>query len=184
MARISLEPPSSLTLRLFRWYSRRTYGTELEPLAAQAHNLKVLRTTARYELRVERWNALDDALKGLAVMAAAAHLGCSWCMDFGYWKLATGGLPERKLAEVGQWRTSTEFSPLERAVLEYAEAMTATPIQVTDELTARLLEDLTESELVELTMMIALENERSRFNTALGLSSQGFKDRCELPSMR
>jgi hypothetical protein len=33
---------------------------------------------------------------------------------------------------------------------------------------------------VELTLMMAIENERSRFDCALGLTSQGFKDRCEL----
>jgi hypothetical protein len=27
-----------------------------------------------------------------------------------------------------------------------------------------------------------VENQRSRFNSALGLTSQGFKDRCEIPA--
>ena len=31
-------------------------------------------------------------------------------------------------------------------------------------------------------MMVAVENVRSRFNSALGLTSQGFKDRCEIPA--
>lgn len=35
--------------------------------------------------------------------------------------------------------------------------------------------------LVELTMMVAVENQRSRFNSALGLTSQGFRHRCEVP---
>jgi hypothetical protein len=35
--------------------------------------------------------------------------------------------------------------------------------------------------VVELAMMVAVENERSRFNSAFGLTSQGFSDRCELP---
>jgi hypothetical protein len=32
-------------------------------------------------------------------------------------------------------------------------------------------------------MMVAVENTRSRFNSALGLTSQGFKDRCEIPDV-
>jgi hypothetical protein len=41
---------------------------------------------------------------------------------------------------------------------------------------------LDDAQLVELTMMAAVENTRSRFNSALGLTSQGFKDRCEIPA--
>jgi len=53
---------------------------------------------------------------------------------------------------------------------------------VTDETVAGLRSELDDAELVELTMMVAVENVRSRFNSALGLTSQGFKDRCEIPA--
>ena len=66
--------------------------------------------------------------------------------------------------------------------MAYAEAMTATPPAVTDEMVAGLRRELDDAELVELTMMVAVENVRSRFNSALGLTSQGFKDRCEIPA--
>ena len=65
-------------------------------------------------------------------------------------------------------------------MLEYAEAMTATPPGVTDEMTERLGRHLSEAQLVELTAIVAVENLRSRINAALGLTSQGFKDRCEI----
>jgi alkylhydroperoxidase family enzyme len=58
--------------------------------------------------------------------------------------------------------------------------MTATPPTVTDEMVARLNKVLGVPAVVELTMMVAIENERSRFNSALGLTSQGFSDRCGL----
>jgi hypothetical protein len=66
--------------------------------------------------------------------------------------------------------------------LKDAEAMTATPPEVTDGMVAALREHLTESQLVELTAIIAVENLRSRVNSAFGLTAQGFRDRCELPS--
>ena len=66
-------------------------------------------------------------------------------------------------------------------VMAYAEAATATPPTVTDEMVEGLRRQLDDAALVELTMMIAVENVRSRFNSALGLTSQGFKDRCEIP---
>jgi hypothetical protein len=41
---------------------------------------------------------------------------------------------------------------------------------------------LSDAQLVELTAIVAVENLRSRINSALGLTAQGFKDRCEMPS--
>jgi alkylhydroperoxidase family enzyme len=66
--------------------------------------------------------------------------------------------------------------------MAYAEAMTATPPEVTDEMVAGLRRSLDDAQLVELTMMISVENSRSRTNSALGLTSQGFRDRCEVPA--
>ena len=73
-------------------------------------------------------------------MAVASLVGCSWCLDFGYFQAHNEGLDETKAREVPRWRESDVFTPLERDVMEYAEAMTQTPPTVTDELSARLLE--------------------------------------------
>jgi len=180
-ARISLDPPSTLVYRLTEWYSRRRWGTVAVPAAAMGHNPKVLLTNARFEMSLDKWNKLDPTLKHLAEMAASVSIGCSWCVDFGYWIGVSKGTDPAKLENVPRWRDSDVYTELERRVLEYAEAATATPPAVTDELVEGLRRDLGDAALVELTMMIAVENQRSRFNSALGLSSQGFKDRCELP---
>ena len=85
------------------------------------------------------------------------------------------------MREVPRWRESDVFTPLERDVMEYAEAMSATPCAVDDELSHRLQEALGVKAVVELTQLVALENMRSRFNSAAGLQSQGYSDVCELP---
>jgi AhpD family alkylhydroperoxidase len=181
-ARIPLDPPRTLTYRLAAWYSRRRWGTVADPAAAMGHNPPVLRTNARFETALARWHRLDPTLKHLAEMAASATIGCSWCVDFGWWIAASEGTDPAKLAAVPHWRESDVFTPTERRVLEYAEAVSATPPAVTDGMVAALRRELGDAALVELTMMIAVENQRSRFNSALGLTSQGFKDRCELPA--
>lgn len=180
MARVSLTPPRTLFFRVMEWYSRRTYGKVLDPGKALAHNPRVLWGDLRFEQSVAKWNKLDSDLKALAVMASAASIGCSWCMDFGFWENAERGMDRRKLHEVPEWRDSEVYTPLERDVMEYAEAMTATPPAVTDDLAARLRARLGEPAFVELTAMVAVENLRSRINAALGLTSQGFKDSCDL----
>ncbi|MCM2580402.1 carboxymuconolactone decarboxylase family protein [Streptomyces meridianus] len=181
MARISLDPPRTLVTRAVEWYSRRTYGKVLDPARAAAHNRRVLVSVLRLEQGVARWHRLDEALKTLAVAASAASIGCSWCMDFGYWESHRRGMDVRKLSDVPRWRDSDVYTPLERDVMEYAEAMTATPPTVDDALVARLREHLDDAALVELTAMVALENMRSRINASLGLTSQGFRDSCDIP---
>ncbi len=182
VARISLDPPVTPVYRLVRWYSRRMYGAVLDPGAAMAHHPRMLFGYLRFEQSVTKWRRLDPTLRDLAQLAAAARIGCSWCMDFGYWESTRHGVDPQKLRDVPRWRDSDVYTDLERRVLAYAEAMSADPVAVTDEMVTDLRRDLDEAQLVELTMMVAVENTRSRFNGALGLTSQGFKDRCELPA--
>jgi len=178
--RVPLDAPNDLFSRAMVWYSKRTYGDVLDNGLALLHNRPVLKALIGFERRVEKWSALDPQLKTLAEMASASMIGCSWCMDFGWYASHSKGLDTSKLEEVPRWRESEVFTELERQVLEYAEAMTVTPPTVTDELAESLRTALGNAAFVELTMMVAVENQRSRLNSALGLTSQGFKDRCEL----
>ncbi|HYN99567.1 MAG TPA: carboxymuconolactone decarboxylase family protein, partial [Actinomycetota bacterium] len=66
-------------------------------------------------------------------------------------------------------------------VMEYAEAMSQTPMTVTDELAARLLDQLGAAAMVELTALIAFSNMTTRSNTAMGIKSQGFSEACKVP---
>lgn len=185
MARISLDPPRTLFLRLAEWYSRRKYGMVLDPLLATGHNPRVMRAVASYEQRVARWRDLDPGLKHLAEMVSAARIGCSWCIDFGYWLADDLGLPMEKIRYVPVWREHRErFTGTELRVMEFAEAMTETEPTVTDEMTEELIRTLGEPAFVELTAIIAVENHRSRVNAALGLVGQGFSDRCEVAPLR
>jgi alkylhydroperoxidase family enzyme len=88
------------------------------------------------------------------------------------------GADDDKIRAVPTWRESHRFSDMERAALEYAEAMTITGQRVGDELFARLRTFFDEAQIVELTAVVALENFRSKFNVPLGVESQGF---CVLP---
>jgi alkylhydroperoxidase family enzyme len=183
-ARVPLQEPEGLVGRMITWYSRRTYGDVLDNGLALLHNRPVLWAVLGFERKVAKWDRLDPDLKILAEMASASAIGCSWCMDFGYYAAHSRGLAVDRLREVPRWRQSGAFDDRERRVMEYAEAMTATPPLVTDAMAVALREELGDEAFVELTMIVAVENERSRFNSALGLTSQGFSDRCEIPASR
>ncbi|MDX2150288.1 MAG: hypothetical protein SFV54_06120 [Bryobacteraceae bacterium] len=83
------------------------------------------------------------------------------------------GVPDEKILALGEYATSPLYSDRERAALEYADAMTVTGREVTEELFARVREFFGEDEVVELTALIAWENASSKFNRALRVESQG-----------
>ena len=62
----------------------------------------------------------------------------------------------------------------EKLVLEYAEGISRTPVEVSDELFDRLRARFDDAQIVELTTAAAIENFRARFNWALGIGSQDY----------
>ena len=165
---------------LVKRFTRRMLGEVPEPLGVMWHNRPVLDASLGLSRRARKWNACDQDLKSYAHMAAVALVGCSFCLDLGYFRAGHEGLDVRKAREVPRWRESDVFTPLERDVLAYAEAMSQTPPTVTDDLSARLLERLGAPALVELTWWVALANTVARANVALGIKAQGFAAACGL----
>ncbi|MDH6679824.1 alkylhydroperoxidase family enzyme [Rhodococcus sp. LBL1] len=160
--------------------SRKMLGEVAEPVEVTWHNRKVLNFSFTVGRKVQKWDQCDENLKSFAHMAVASLVGCSFCLDFGYFQAHNEGLDLAKAREVPRWRESDVFTPLERDVMEYAEAMTQTPPAVTDELSARLLGALGPAALVELTAFVAVANLMTRTNTAFGIESQGFAASCGL----
>jgi alkylhydroperoxidase family enzyme len=165
---------------LVKRFSKKMLGRVPEPLAVYWHNPAVLKATMGMGAKAQKWDACDLSLKSFAHMAVSAQIGCSWCLDFAYFQAFNEHLDVDKAREVPRWRDSTLFTPLERAVMGYAEAMTQTPPTVTDQMVAELLEHLGEAALVELTAFIALANMSSRGNVALGIESEGYAASCDL----
>jgi AhpD family alkylhydroperoxidase len=166
---------------LLKRFTRKLLGDVPEPAEVMWHNRAVLNSFTKLGRQSQKWNQLDPNLKSFAHMAVAAQVGCSWCLDYGYYHAHNEGLDEAKASEVPRWRESTVFTSLERDVMEYAEAMSETPPRVTDELSDRLLEQLGAPAMVELTGTVAFANMTTRSNTALGIEAQGFSKACQLP---
>jgi alkylhydroperoxidase family enzyme len=144
------------------------------------HHSAVFKDMMRFGRKTEKWDRLDRNLASFATMAAAAAVGCSFCLDLGYFMAHNKGLDEAKAREVPRWRESDVFTQLERRVMEYAEAMCETPPTVTDEMSAPLLEELGAPALVELTARIGAMNLAARTNVALGIGSQEYAVACGL----
>ena len=168
---------------LLKTMSRKMLGQVPEAAGVMWHYPALLKDTMRFGRTTESWNRLDPNLASFAAMAAAGTVGCNFCLDLHYFMTHNRGLDARKAQEVPRWRESTAFTPLERRVMEYAEAMSQTPPTVTDEMSAALLDELGAPALLELTARIGTMNMTARGNVALGIRSQEFSASCDLPPL-
>jgi alkylhydroperoxidase family enzyme len=176
-------PPAEITgLKgmVIKRFAKKMLGQVPTSIGVYWHNQKVLMALSGLSPKVKKWDACDEQLKTFAHMAVASQVGCSWCLDFNYFEAHNQDLDMVKAREVPRWRESDVFTPLERDVMAYAEAMTHTEPTVTDEMVAGLLERLGEAAVVELTAVIAFANFTTRANVALGIESDGFAAACGL----
>jgi alkylhydroperoxidase family enzyme len=82
------------------------------------------------------------------------------------------GLTKEKIEELHDYALSELYNEEERIALLYADSMTITGREVTDELFGRLRQFYSDDAIVELTAVIAWENASSKFNRALRVPSQ------------
>ena len=177
-----LEEKKGVIPWLARVYTKHLTGQMAEPTAAASHHSGVLVAMGSLETAAQfGWKKLDPTLRWLAIQASSTRIGCSWCVDFGYYEGMNQGIDPAKVQAVPVWRESDLFDDRERAVLAYAEAATGRPAEVSEETAAAVRAHLSDAEFVELAAWVALENFRSTFNAGLGLRSQGFSDKCAVP---
>ncbi len=88
------------------------------------------------------------------------------------------GIVVERFAHLSEYETHPICTALERMVLSYADGMTISGRDTSDELFAALREHFSAEEMVELTAHVAFENFRSKFNHAFRIEAQGF---CRLP---
>jgi alkylhydroperoxidase family enzyme len=165
---------------LVKVFSKRLFGRVPQSLGVMWHNVPVLKASMSFGQKLQKWDECDETLKSYAHMAVASYVGCSWCLDFNYFTAFNEGLDVERAREIPRWRDCDVFTPLEREVLGFAEAMSDTPPTVTDEMVASLDDQLGSAALVELATVIGFANLTTRGNISLGIESEGFAAACDL----
>jgi AhpD family alkylhydroperoxidase len=155
----------------------------LEPLRMYAYIPRLLSAIGRLEMAEAKLDILSPRHRALAELKSATTVGCEYCIDLGS-QIARGwGLTDEELLAMADYRNAECFSDLDKLILEYATAMSRTPVEVSDELFDALRAHFDNAQLVGLTHIINLGNMRARFNIALGIGSSGFSEGrvCALP---
>jgi 4-carboxymuconolactone decarboxylase len=169
--------------RHFAKLTGHTSDNMLAPVAVLAHIPKLLSGYGKLEQAVAKVHLLDLHRRALAELKAATTVRCEYCIDLGSRIARDWGLTDEQLLALPNYRSASCFDDIDKLVLDYATAMSRTPVDVSDELFAKLREHFDIGQLVELTHVIALENLRARFNLALDIGSAGFSEGmvCAIP---
>jgi AhpD family alkylhydroperoxidase len=155
----------------------------LEPLRMYAHIPKLLSAYGKLEQAESKLDILSPRHRALAELKAATTVRCEYCIDLGSQIARQWGMTDEELLGLADYRNAACFSDVDKLILDYATAMSRTPVEVTDELFDALRAHFSTPQLVGLTHVINLGNMRARFNIALGIGSSGFSGNrvCALP---
>lgn len=166
-------------VRLFFWNQKRRYGKVLDPSRLWGRSPRVFIALALlYGALDRRSSPIGPALRTLVTVRVSQINACSFCVDINSATALKRGITEAKLAAVAEFNDSEHFDERERAVLDYAEAVTYTDRQPEAAHFDALRRWFDDDGIVELTGLIAFQNLSSKFNAALGVEPQGF---CRLP---
>lgn len=166
-------------VRLFFWNQKRRYGKVLDPSRLWGRSPRVFIALALlYGALDRRSSPIGPALRTLVTVRVSQINACSFCVDINSATALKRGITEAKLAAVAEFSDSEHFDERERAVLDYAEAVTYTDRQPEAAHFDALRRWFDDDGIVELTGLVAFQNLSSKFNAALGVEPQGF---CRLP---
>jgi len=169
-------------IRGFFAKQKSTYGEVLLPGMLWGRSKWVFASVALlYGALNRKSSPLDGVLRSIVTVRVSQINHCEFCVDINGATLQKRGASEEKMLALRDWRASGEFDDLERAVLEYTEAVTYTDGEISDEMMQALRVHFDDDGIVELTGMIAFQNLSSKFNAALNIPPQGF---CELPNLK
>jgi alkylhydroperoxidase family enzyme len=150
-------------------------GSGLEPVEVWAHQPKMMSAMGKFNQALRKGKTVDERVRNLCELKGAQMIGCEFCVDLGSQICRNSGLSDEELLALPRYRSSELFSEREKAALDFTVAVMRTPVEVTDELFARVKEHFSDEQLVELTALLTLVN-LDRFNAAFGIGSAGFSE--------
>jgi AhpD family alkylhydroperoxidase len=150
-------------------------GGGFEPIQIWAHQPKMMMGLGLFNQAIRSGKAVDERTKNLVELKGAQMIGCEWCVDLGSQICRNSGFTDDELLALPRYQSSDLFTDREKAALDYTVAVMRTPVEVTDELFARVRSYFDERQLVEITALLALVN-LDRFNAAFGIGSAGFSE--------
>jgi len=172
-------------VKLVYWFMRRgmnkltgrepARGSGIEPVEVWAYKPKMMSGMGKFQGAVRKGNSVEERIKYMMELKGAQMIGCEFCVDLGSQICRNSGFSDEELLALPRYRQSDLFTEREKLALDYAVAVMRTPVEVTDDLYARMKEHFTDEQMVELTAFMTVVN-LDRFNAAFGIGSAGFSE--------
>src|SRR3984957_2003619 len=105
----------------------------------------------KFNQAVRKGNSVEERLKNLIELKGAQMIGCEYCVDLGSQICRNTGFSDEELLAIPRYKSSDLFDEREKVALDYTVAVMRTPVEVTDELFAKLQEHYTTEQIIELT---------------------------------
>ena len=187
MARIDgvTQDQASPMVKLVYWFMRRgmkkltgrdaAHGSGIEPIEIWAHQPKMLTGMGKFQQAVRKADGVDERIKNLVELKGAQMIGCEFCVDLGSQICRNSGFSDDELLALPRYRESELFTEREKTALDYAVGVMRTPVEVSDELFARMKEYFSDEQMVEITALLMVVN-LDRLNAAFGIGSSGFSE--------
>jgi len=150
-------------------------GSGIEPVEVWAYQPKMMSGMGKFQGAVRKGRTVDERLKNLIELKGAQLIGCEFCVDLGSQICRNSGFSDDELLALPRYQQSDLFTEREKTALDYAVAVMRTPVEVTDDLFARMKEYFSDEQMVEITALLTVVN-LDRFNAAFGIGSAGFSD--------
>jgi alkylhydroperoxidase family enzyme len=150
-------------------------GSGIEPMEIWAYQPKMMIGMGRFNQAIRKGKTVDERIKNLLELKGAQMIGCEFCVDLGSQICRNSGFSDEELLALPSYQSSELFDDRKKAALDYAVAVMRTPVEVTDELFARMKEHFNNKQIVEITALLTLVN-LYRLNAAFGIGSAGYGD--------
>jgi alkylhydroperoxidase family enzyme len=172
-------------VKLVYWFMRRgmrkmtgrepARGNGIEPVEIWAYQPKMMAGMGKFQQAVRKGHTVDERLKYLVELKGAQMIGCEFCVDLGSQICRNSGFSDDELLALPRYRQSELFTEREKLALDYTVGVMRTPVDVSDDLFARVKAHFSNEQLVEITALLTVVN-LDRLNAAFGIGSAGFSD--------
>lgn len=167
-----IEKPDGLMVRFVYWMTRRRFGkvpTGVKVTVARVPSVMKVSVALH---KVKKGMRLDDETFHLMAMLVSSINGCGFCMDLGRMMAVKKNMGMDKINALPQYKTSPLFTARQKAALAYTEEVTLNK-KPSDATFDALRHHFDDQEVVELTIVIAMEHFANLINVPLGIESDG-----------
>lgn len=171
-----IENPSSLKLKIAYWYTQRLMGKVITPLKVHYARYPKALGLSQKIIQTEESIELDKKLQHLIKVYVATINGCAFCVDIGKASAQKNDLDKQIFDDLLRFEDSHRFSPAEKAALIYVDEATRNK-HVADETFERLKAHFGEQEIVQITLLNAIENFYNLMNAPVNIGSD---ELCEI----